>query len=77
MAIFSMHKVLAVMPQADTVFTIDGAVYTVAANTPVTTKHHTIDVPGGTVLAVMHQAQMTHGNNPLQCFSLDEIVTVT
>ena len=78
MAVFSMTDILALMPQADTVVTIDGAVFTVPATVPFTTSAGFIDVPGGTVLAVMRTGRTpTNGKHLLQCFSIDEIVTVT
>ena len=78
MATFSMTDVLAVMPQADVAVTIDGNVFTVPATTPFTTMHGTIDVPGGTVLAVMKTGRTpSNGKHLLQCFSIDEVVTVT
>ena len=78
MAAFSMTDVLAVMGQADVVVTIDGETFTMPATIPFTTMHASIDVPGGTKLAVMRTGRTpTNGKHLLQCFSIDEIVTVT
>ena len=76
MAIYEMQDKLAIMPQADVIITVNGAVFTVPATTPFTTSAATIDIPGGTILAVMYNAQ-NQGSRMLQVFSIDAIETVT
>lgn len=76
MPTFNMQDKLAVMAQADVAVTINGQVFTVPAATPFTTQRATIDVDVGTVFAIMYGVQATNGE-PIQVFSVDEIVTVT
>jgi len=72
----SMTDKLAVMAQADVAVTVGGEVFTVPATVPFTTKHGFIDVPAGTVLAIMEEATAPKGK-VLQVFSIDRIETVT
>ena len=76
MATFNMQDKLAVMAQANVDVTINGETFQVPAATPFTTQRATIEVAGGTKFAVMYGVQSTHGD-PIQVFSIDEIVTVT
>ena len=75
----STDNVLSFMAQADVAVTIpSGGTFTVPATVPFTTMHHQIDVPAGTVLAIMRTGRTpTNGKHLLQCFSVDEIITVT
>ena len=75
MADFSMEGVLAVQFQANTAVTLSTGIYTCPANQPITFGDSTIDVPSTTVVAVMRNAT-SPGGKMLQCFRIDEIVTV-
>ena len=75
MATFSMTGVHAVMAQADVAVTIDGNVFTMPAQVAFTTSAASIDVPAGTILAVMRNPTSPNGKI-LQVFSADEVVTL-
>lgn len=75
MTAISMNDKLAVMAQLDVIITVGGNVFTVPAATPFTALG-TIDVPVGTVLAIMYEASAQKGK-VIQVFSFDEIITVT
>lgn len=75
MTAVSMHDKLAVMAQADVVVTVPGGTFTMPATTPFTSCSGFIDVPAGTVLAVMEDSVAPKGKI-LQVFSIDYVMTV-
>lgn len=76
MALVSMIDKLAIMLQVETIIQVDGASFTVPGTIPFTSSADFIEIPNGTVIAIMYNAQSPSGKI-LQVFSYDEIKTVS
>lgn len=74
MTAVSMTDKLAIMAQTDVDVTVDGNTFTFPAQVPFT-SNTTVDIPTGTILAVMRQTASPGGKH-LQVFSVDEVITV-
>ena len=71
----NMSKIKAVMFASSTSVTLPTGSFTFLGNVPVSFTDNSVDIPAGTVMAVMNNVVAPKGNN-LQIFNVDEIVTV-
>ena len=75
MALVNMSDKKAVMFSSSTTVTMPTGNYTFLGNVPYSFTDNSIDIPSGTIMAVMLNVKAQKGSN-FQVFNVDEIVTV-